>query len=76
MRISGWRGSGKRARVELAEMSAETRDVVVIRNSLQIFSGRSDAWAVKRHTRLTYRYGGRDFRLTDVAGNVVHDVVA
>jgi hypothetical protein len=26
------------------------------------------------HTRLTYRYGGRDFRLTDVAGNVVRDV--
>jgi hypothetical protein len=23
------------------------------------------------HTRLTYRYAGRDFRLTDVAGNVV-----
>jgi hypothetical protein len=28
------------------------------------------------HTRLTYRYSGRDFRLTDVYGNVVRDVVA
>ncbi|MFC1759272.1 DUF1501 domain-containing protein [Planctomycetota bacterium] len=28
------------------------------------------------HTRLTYRYSGRDFRLTDVYGNVVKDVVA
>jgi hypothetical protein len=28
------------------------------------------------HTRLTYRYSGRDFRLTDVHGNVVHDVIA
>ena len=28
------------------------------------------------HTRLTYRYSGRDFRLTDVAGNVIRDVVA
>jgi Protein of unknown function (DUF1501) len=28
------------------------------------------------HTRLTYRYSGRDFRLTDVHGNVVHDVMA
>jgi hypothetical protein len=28
------------------------------------------------HTRLTYRYSGRDFRLTDVAGNVVTDIVA
>ncbi len=28
------------------------------------------------HTRLTYRYMGRDFRLTDVAGNVVKKMLA
>ena len=28
------------------------------------------------HTRLTYRYNGRDFRLTDVHGRVVHEVIA
>ena len=28
------------------------------------------------HERLTYRYAGRDFRLTDVEGNVVHQVFA
>ena len=28
------------------------------------------------HTRLTYRYAGRDFRLTDVAGEVVRDILA
>lgn len=28
------------------------------------------------HTRLTYRFQGRDYRLTDVHGNVVHDLVA
>jgi hypothetical protein len=28
------------------------------------------------HTRLTYRYSGRDFRLTDVAGRVVQEVIA
>ncbi len=28
------------------------------------------------HTRLTYRYMGRDFRLTDVAGNVVKRMLA
>ncbi|HEV8066167.1 MAG TPA: DUF1501 domain-containing protein [Planctomycetaceae bacterium] len=28
------------------------------------------------HKRLTYRFQGRDFRLTDVAGNVVHKVLA
>jgi hypothetical protein len=27
------------------------------------------------HERLTFRYAGRDFRLTDVAGRVVHDIV-
>jgi hypothetical protein len=28
------------------------------------------------HTRLTYRFQGRDFRLTDVSGNVVRGVLA
>jgi len=28
------------------------------------------------HTKLTYRYNGRDFRLTDVAGEVVKTVMA
>ena len=28
------------------------------------------------HEKLTYRYAGRDFRLTDVYGNVVHDVLS
>ncbi len=28
------------------------------------------------HERLTYRFQGRDFRLTDVHGHVVHDVLA
>jgi hypothetical protein len=27
------------------------------------------------HTRLTYRYSGRDFRLTDVHGKVIEDVI-
>jgi hypothetical protein len=28
------------------------------------------------HERLTYRYGGRDFRLTDVHGRVAHEIFA
>jgi hypothetical protein len=28
------------------------------------------------HQRLTYRYAGRDMRLTDVRGNVVHGILA
>jgi hypothetical protein len=27
------------------------------------------------HTKLTYLYGGRNYRLTDVFGNVVHDIL-
>ena len=28
------------------------------------------------HEKLTYRFQGRDFRLTDVSGNVIHDILA
>ena len=28
------------------------------------------------HERLTYRFQGRDYRLTDVHGKVVHEILA
>lgn len=28
------------------------------------------------HTKLTFRSSGRDYRLTDVAGNLIHDIIA
>ena len=28
------------------------------------------------HSKLTYRYSGRDFRLTDVFGNIQHDIIS
>jgi uncharacterized protein (DUF1501 family) len=28
------------------------------------------------HTRLTYRYAGRDYRLTDVSGTIVRDIIS
>jgi hypothetical protein len=28
------------------------------------------------HTQLTYHYAGRDFRLTDVHGKVVREIIA
>jgi hypothetical protein len=28
------------------------------------------------HEKLTYRYAGRDFRLTDVHGKVIRDILA
>ena len=28
------------------------------------------------HQQLTYRHAGRDYRLTDVHGNVAHDIIA
>jgi hypothetical protein len=33
-------------------------------------------WLGIDHTKLTYRYNGRDFRLTHVAGSVIHDISA
>jgi hypothetical protein len=27
------------------------------------------------HTKLTYRFSGRDFRLTDVSGKVITDIL-
>ena len=28
------------------------------------------------HTKLTYRFAGRDYRLTDVHGRVVHEILS
>ena len=28
------------------------------------------------HTKLTFRLNGRDYRLTDVAGNLVREIIA
>ena len=28
------------------------------------------------HKKLTYRFNGRDFRLTDVAGDIIKDILA
>jgi hypothetical protein len=28
------------------------------------------------HTDLTFRYSGRDFRLTDVEGDVIHEIIS
>jgi uncharacterized protein (DUF1501 family) len=28
------------------------------------------------HTKLTYRYSGRDFRLTDVEGNIIREIIS
>ena len=50
----------------------------VVENKATIY----DLWATVLyqlgidHERLTYRYAGRDVRLTDVHGNVLHDILA
>jgi hypothetical protein len=49
-----------------------------IENKCEIY----DLWATVlhqlgvNHEALTYRYGGRDFRLTDVHGHVLHDLLS
>jgi MFS family permease len=43
----------------------------------QYFSWRTTVFCPRRcDTRLTYRYSRRDFRLTDVEGNVVKDIIS
>ena len=50
----------------------------VVENKCSIY----DLWATVLHLLgvdhelLTFRYGGRDLRLTDVHGNAIHDVIA
>lgn len=50
----------------------------VVENTCTVY----DLWATSLHLlgldhkRLTYRHGGRDLRLTDVHGNVIHDIIA
>jgi len=50
----------------------------VVENKCTVY----DLWATVLHQlgvdheRLTYRYGGRDFRLTDVHGNVIREILA
>jgi len=58
--------------------TADERPLVAIENPVSV----SDLHATILHLlgfdheKLTYRYNGRDFRLTDVYGNVVKDMVA
>ena len=33
-------------------------------------------WLGLDHEQLTYRFGGRDFRLTNVHGNVIHEILS
>ena len=43
---------------------------------VQCYHGDVRPWLGFDHQKLTYRYAGRDFRLTDVSGEVVKDVLA
>lgn len=50
----------------------------VVKNKTTVY----DLWATVlhqlglNHLDLTYRHGGRDFRLTDVHGNIIRDIIA
>jgi hypothetical protein len=50
----------------------------VVENKATVY----DLWATTLHLlgldhkRLTYRYGGRDLRLTNIAGELLHDIIA
>ena len=64
-----------RCRLEQAPGSAEFREV---ENPVAVHDIQATILHLAGidHERLTYRYSGRDFRLTDVHGSVVHDILA
>ena len=70
---SGTRIDTLRVEVQLSEAIPEQQqahdNVLITRMNLAQAMGLD-------HTRLTYRYAGRDFRLTDVAGEVVKSILA
>ena len=67
-------------RVEISVTDGATDELGyhAVENKCEVY----DLWATVlhqlglNHERLTYRHGGRDFRLTDVHGDVLHDVLA
>ena len=50
-------------------------DLDEIQRILMEFNGISLHLMGIDHTDLTYRYAGRDFRLTDVHGNIISDII-
>jgi hypothetical protein len=62
-------------REEIRRRASRLRKLFTTRRSSSILS-KGDTSLGMDHTKLTYRYAGRDFRLTDVYGDVVTDVLA
>ena len=73
---SGWPAAASRA----ARSTAQTDEYgyKVVENKVEIHDLHATMLHLLGidHTRLTFRFGGRDMRLTDVHGNVIHDILA
>ena len=74
--FSSWLAGGgvKSGIVHGAPMSTALRSPRIGSTSTTSTPRSSTCWAST--TRLTYRHAGRDYRLTDVAGNVVKEILA
>lgn len=69
-------GGGVKGGVHFGETDEFGHKAVVDRVSVNDLHATILALLGLEHTRLTYRYSGRDFRLTDVAGRVVTEILA
>lgn len=69
-------GGGVRAGV--AHGATDEFGYVAVENKLEIFDLHATILHLLGidHTRLTFRFGGRDMRLTDVHGNVIREILA
>ena len=69
-------GGGVKGGVHYGETDEVGHKAVVNRVSVNDLHATLLALLGIDHEKLTYRHSGRDFRLTDVAGNVVHEIIA
>jgi hypothetical protein len=69
-------GGGVRAGVHYGETDEQGHKAVVNRVSINDLHATILHLLGIDHEKLTYRFNGRNFRLTDVAGNVIHEILA
>ena len=72
----GWPAAASRRPVLRAEPTTTATTRSRTRSTSTTCTRRSCTCSGLDHTKLTYRYAGRDFRLTDVAGEVVTKIIA
>ena len=72
----GWPAAASRAASSTARPTTSARPWPRTRSTSTTSTPPSCTCSGFDHEKLTYRHAGRDFRLTDVYGNVVRDILA